>query len=40
MPIKAIRSQSEDYAIMLEWIDRVGYNAVIAGIPPFLCGTD
>jgi uncharacterized protein YbjT (DUF2867 family) len=31
IPIDAIRKQSEDYALMLEWFDRVGYDADIAG---------
>jgi len=40
LPIEAIRQSSEDYALMLEWFDRVGYNADIparareSGIPP------
>lgn len=29
VPIEAIRKGSEDYALMLEWFDRVGYNADI-----------
>jgi uncharacterized protein YbjT (DUF2867 family) len=29
LAIEAVRSQSEDYALMLEWFDRVGYNADI-----------
>jgi len=29
VPIEEIRKMSEDYAIMLEWFDRVGYNADI-----------
>ncbi len=39
-PIEEVRKFSEDYALMLEWFDRVGYNADIAGnakaygIPP------
>jgi len=32
VPIEQIRSFSEDYATMLEWFDRVGYNVDIAGI--------
>lgn len=31
VPIDQIRSFSEDYAIMLEWFDEVGYNADIEG---------
>lgn len=31
-PIEEIRKSSEDFAIMLEWFDRVGYDADIAGI--------
>jgi uncharacterized protein YbjT (DUF2867 family) len=40
VPIEAVRKNSEDMAIMLEWFDRVGYDADIAGnakkfgIPP------
>jgi uncharacterized protein YbjT (DUF2867 family) len=30
-PIEEIRKSSEDYALMLEWFDRVGYNADIEG---------
>jgi uncharacterized protein YbjT (DUF2867 family) len=30
-PIAEVRKASEDYAIMLEWFDAVGYNADIAG---------
>lgn len=30
-PIEEIRKSSEDFAIMLEWFDRVGYDADIAG---------
>jgi hypothetical protein len=26
-----VRKGSEDYALMLEWFDKVGYNADIAG---------
>ncbi|MEK7366888.1 MAG: NmrA/HSCARG family protein, partial [candidate division NC10 bacterium] len=29
VPIAEVRKFSEDYAIMLEWFDRVGYNADI-----------
>ena len=31
-PIEQIRAFSEDFAIMLEWFDRVGYDADIAGV--------
>ncbi|MDB4955564.1 MAG: NmrA family protein [Myxococcales bacterium] len=31
-PIDAVRAQSEDTAIMLEWFDKVGYNADIEGV--------
>ena len=40
LPIEEIRKVSEDYALMLEWFDRVGYDADIEGnakrfgIPP------
>jgi uncharacterized protein YbjT (DUF2867 family) len=40
VPIEEVRKASEDYALMLEWFDRVGYSADIAGnakefgIPP------
>ncbi len=40
VPIEQVRQFSEDFAIMLEWFDRVGYNADIKGnakkfgIPP------
>lgn len=27
IPIEEVRKQSEDFALMLEWFDRVGYNA-------------
>jgi len=30
VPIEEVRKASEDYAMMLEWFDRVGYNADIA----------
>lgn len=30
-PIEEVRKQSADFAIMLEWFDRVGYDADIAG---------
>lgn len=33
VPIEAVRGFSEDMAIMLEWFDRVGYDADIAGLP-------
>jgi hypothetical protein len=29
-PIEEVRKFSEDYALMLEWFDRVGYDADIA----------
>jgi uncharacterized protein YbjT (DUF2867 family) len=32
VPITEVRRQSEDSAIMLDWFDRVGYNADIAGL--------
>jgi len=32
VPIAEVRRQSEDYALMLEWFDRVGYNADIHGL--------
>ncbi len=32
LSIDEVRKSSEDYAIMLEWFDRVGYNADIAGL--------
>jgi uncharacterized protein YbjT (DUF2867 family) len=32
IPIEEIRKMSEDYAIMLEWFDRVGYDADIDGM--------
>jgi hypothetical protein len=31
VPIAEIRKAGEDYALMLEWFDRVGYNADIPG---------
>jgi uncharacterized protein YbjT (DUF2867 family) len=31
VPIEEVRKFSDDYAIMLEWFDRVGYNADIVG---------
>ena len=31
IPIEEVRKNSEDFAIMLEWFDKVGYNADIAG---------
>ena len=40
VPIEDVRKASEDYALMLEWFDAVGYNADIGGnaaaygIPP------
>lgn len=32
VPIEAMRAQSEDMALMLEWFDRVGYSADITGV--------
>lgn len=32
VPKEEVRKASEDYAIMLEWFDRIGYNADIPGI--------
>lgn len=32
VPIEEVRKFSEDYAIMLEWFDRVGYNVDIPGL--------
>jgi uncharacterized protein YbjT (DUF2867 family) len=32
LPIDVIRKNSEDFALMLEWFDRVGYDADIAGV--------
>ena len=32
VPIEAVRQQSDDMAIMLEWFDKVGYNADIEGV--------
>jgi uncharacterized protein YbjT (DUF2867 family) len=40
IPLEQVRQNSEDFAIMLDWFERVGYNADIAamqrefGIPP------
>lgn len=31
VPIEDVRKNSDDFALMLEWFDRVGYNADIAG---------
>ena len=31
IPIADVRKNSEDFALMLEWFERVGYNADIAG---------
>jgi uncharacterized protein YbjT (DUF2867 family) len=31
-PLEQVRAFSEEYAIMLEWFDKVGYNADIAGL--------
>ena len=30
-PIEAVRQNSADFALMLEWFDRIGYNADIEG---------
>ncbi|MEQ1729099.1 MAG: NmrA/HSCARG family protein [Vicinamibacterales bacterium] len=32
IPISEVRKNSEDFALMLEWFDRTGYNADIAGL--------
>jgi len=32
LPIEQVRQNSEDYAIMLEWFERVGYDADIAAL--------
>jgi uncharacterized protein YbjT (DUF2867 family) len=32
VPIAEVRKNSEDFALMLEWFDRVGYNADIEGL--------
>ncbi len=32
IPIDAVRENSEDFALMLEWFDRVGYNADIPAL--------
>lgn len=32
IPIEAVRSNSEDFALMLEWFERVGYSADIASL--------
>jgi uncharacterized protein YjcR len=32
VPKEEARKMSEDYAIMLEWFDRVGYNVDIAAV--------
>jgi uncharacterized protein YbjT (DUF2867 family) len=32
LPIEEVRKNSEDFAIMLEWFERVGYNADIDGL--------
>lgn len=32
IPIDEVRKNSDDFAIMLEWFDRVGYDADIAGL--------
>jgi uncharacterized protein YbjT (DUF2867 family) len=32
VPIEEVRKSSEDFALMLEWFDRVGYNVDIDGL--------
>lgn len=32
IPMSEVRKNSEDFALMLEWFERVGYNADIAGL--------
>ena len=32
IPISEVRKNSDDFALMLEWFDRTGYNADIAGL--------
>jgi len=32
LPIAAVRQQSEDLALMMEWFDRVGYDADVVGL--------
>jgi len=32
VPIEEVRKNSEDFALMLEWFDRVGYNADIPAL--------
>ncbi len=32
MPIEEIRKMSDDFAIMFEWADRVGYSVDIPGL--------
>jgi uncharacterized protein YbjT (DUF2867 family) len=32
MPIEAVRQYSKEMALMLEWFERVGYSADIAGL--------
>ena len=32
IPIDAVRKNSEDFALMLEWFDAVGYSADIASL--------
>jgi uncharacterized protein YbjT (DUF2867 family) len=34
IPIAAVRQNSEDFALMLEWFDAVGYSADIASLEP------
>ncbi len=33
VPIEQVRRSSADYALMLEWFDRVGYEADVKGLP-------
>ncbi len=32
IPVSEVRKNSEDFAVMLEWFERVGYNVDIAGL--------
>ena len=32
VPIAEVRKSSEDFALMLEWFDRIGYDADIEGL--------
>ena len=34
IPIAAVRANSDDFALMLEWFDAVGYNADIPSLEP------